>query len=314
MIAFLTLLYVGVLAVLVRIRLLPNSAATWLSTIAWVVLLLVVFIIPMQWGAPAGPARILTYSVPIVPNVGGPVTSVPVEANTPLNKGDVLFEIDDTLYQSRLEAIEARLEFQELRLEQFSQLETRQAGTRFQVEETQAGVEQLRAEQAAAEWELAETVVRAPSDGYVTYLALRPGQRVTNLPAAPAMVFVDTERKFIGVQIQQIFLRYIKPDQPVEIAFKTLPGKLFTGRVASVIEVTSQAQAVASGTLPRATAVQAEPFFVRVELEDDPLLDMLPPGSAGTCAIYTEASLVTHIIRKITMRMEAITNYVNPFL
>lgn len=314
MIAFLTLAYVGALALLVRVKLLPNTAATWLSTIAWVLFLLTVFIVPMQWGAPAGQARILTHSVPIVPNVAGPVTSVPVHANTPLKKGDVLFEIDRTLYRAKLEAIKARLEFQELRLAQFSQLEVRQAGSRFQVEETRAGVEQLRAELATAEWELAETVVRAPSDGYVTYLALRPGQRVTNLPVAPAMIFIDTERKFIGVQVHQIFLRHIRPGQPVEIAFKTVPGRLFTGKVVSVIQVTTQAQAVAGGTLPSAVEVQPEPFYVRVELDGDPQLDQLPPGSVGTCAIYTDASALTHVIRKITLRIEAITNYVNPFL
>ena len=73
MIAFLTLIYVAVLAVLVWLKVLPNKAMTWLSTLVWMLLLFVVLFIPMQWGAPAGPARILTYSVQVIPNVAGEV-------------------------------------------------------------------------------------------------------------------------------------------------------------------------------------------------------------------------------------------------
>ncbi len=67
MIAFLTLVYLGLLGILVALRILPNRPATWASTIAWVILLFVVLFIPMQWGAPSGPARIITFSVEIVP-------------------------------------------------------------------------------------------------------------------------------------------------------------------------------------------------------------------------------------------------------
>jgi RND family efflux transporter MFP subunit len=314
MIAFLTLLYAAVLFVLIRLKILPNSPATWLSIIGWVLLLFLVLFIPMQWGAPSGPARIMTHSIQIVPNVNGVVTSVPIAANTPLKKGNTLFEIDETIYRSQVESIRAQLDFQEKRLEQFSTLARRDAGTRFQVEETEAKVSQLRAELAAAEWNLEETVVRAPSDGFVTYLALRPGQRVTNLPLAPVITFIDTERLLVAAQINQIHLRYVEVGQPVEIAFKVRPGRIFHGKVDAVLEATAGSQALAGGTIPQATDVQAEPFFVRIDLDNDPELKSLPPGAAGTASIYTQSVAATHIIRKVMLRMEAIMNYVNPML
>ena len=40
-------------------------------------------------------------------------------------------------------------------------------------------VVRLRAELGNAQWELEQTTVRAPTDGYVTNLALRKGARVT---------------------------------------------------------------------------------------------------------------------------------------
>ena len=314
MIAFLTLLYAGILFVLTRLKILPNSPATWLSIVGWVLLLFLVLFIPMQWGAPSGPARVMTFSLQIIPNVNGVVTNVPVVANTPLKKGDTLFEIDDAVYRAQVDATKAQLDFQEKRLEQFSTLASRDAGTRFQVEETEALVNQFRAELAAAEWNLEETVVRAPSDGFVTFLALRPGQRVTSLPLAPVMTYIDTERKIVAAQINQIHLRYVEVGQPVEIAFKVRPGRIFTGKVFAILEATAASQALAGGTIPQATAVQAEPFFVRIELDENLELASLPPGAAGTASIYTPSMAATHIIRKVMIRMEAIMNYVNPIL
>lgn len=51
MIAFLTLCYVGVLAVLVTLRLLPNKPIVWMSTLVWSLLLFVVLFVPVR---PAG--------------------------------------------------------------------------------------------------------------------------------------------------------------------------------------------------------------------------------------------------------------------
>jgi RND family efflux transporter MFP subunit len=314
MIAFLTLCYVGLLAVLVWLKILPNKLWTWLSAVAWVVLLFVVLFIPMQWGAPAGSARILTYTVQIIPNVAGPVLEVPVEANRPIKKGDVLFTIDPTTYEAALEATQAQLDFQEVRLQQYEKLASTAAGTRFQVEETAALVKQLTAELEGAEWNLNETTVRAPTDGYVTYLALRPGQRVVTLPFQPAMTFVDTSREIVGVQIQQIHQRYIKRGQEVEMAFKTQPGRIYTGKVKAIIQVTHESQAVISGTVPTAQPIQAEPFFVRVQLDDREAAKDLPAGTAGTAAIYTKSAAMTHIIRKVMIRMESYMNYIIPWL
>jgi len=314
MIAFLTLCYVGLLAVLVWLKILPNNLWTWLSAVAWVVLLFVVLFIPMQWGAPAGSARILTYTVQIIPNVAGPVLEVPVEANRPIKKGDVLFTIDPTTYEAALEATQAQLDFQEVRLQQYEKLASTAAGTRFQVEETAALVKQLTAELQGAEWNLNETTVRAPADGYVTYLALRPGQRVVTFPLQPAMTFVDTSRKIVGMQIQQIHQRYIKRGQEVEMAFKTQPGRIYTGKVKAIIQVTHESQAVISGTVPTAQPIQAEPFFVRVQLDDREAAKDLPAGTAGTAAIYTKSAAMTHIIRKVMIRMESYMNYIIPWL
>ena len=73
MIVFMTLCYVLLLLLLTKLKVVPNSKATWLTLIPYELVLLIGFFIPMQWGAPAGSAVVLTYSVPITPNVTGEV-------------------------------------------------------------------------------------------------------------------------------------------------------------------------------------------------------------------------------------------------
>ena len=53
--------------------------------------------------------RVVKYVVPIVSQVRGRVIEVPVENNRPVKKGDVLFRIDPTPYESEVQSLEAQL-------------------------------------------------------------------------------------------------------------------------------------------------------------------------------------------------------------
>ena len=52
--------------------------------------------------------RVINYVVQVIPRTMGRVTSVPVEPNRPVKKGDVLFTVDPTPYQQDLLALEAQ--------------------------------------------------------------------------------------------------------------------------------------------------------------------------------------------------------------
>ena len=117
------------------------------------------------------------------------LTSAVATANVPLKAGDVLFRIDPTPYSAQVKAIEAQLKLSATRLAQMTQLFERDSGRGFDVEQRQSEVDQLKAQLEGAQWNLDKTTVRAPTDGYVTNLALRKGARVANLPLSPVMAF-----------------------------------------------------------------------------------------------------------------------------
>ena len=312
MILFLVLIYVGLLFLLMKTGKVPNSKTVWLTVIPYVVLLLLVLFIPMQWGAPAGKASVLTYSVAIVPNVAGEVIEVPVQPNVPLKKDDVLFRIDPTPYQAVLDGLKAQLRLAETRFEQSRQLVAQDAGTVYELQSYQAQIDGLNAQIDAAEFNLRETTVRAPADGYVTNLALRPGARVATLPLSPAMAFIDTSETGVAVQIHQIYTRYIEPGQPAEVTFKTIPGKVFPATVVYLVPATAQGQAPVSGMAMQSISTAPGPFFVRLKLDNPELEASLMPGAVADVAIYTPHTKAAHLIRRVMIRMTAILNYVNP--
>jgi multidrug resistance efflux pump len=305
--------YLVILFILVKTKIVPFNLFWKCSPLIVLLLLMFGLFIPMGWGAPQGPAMVVRNSVQIVPNVAGEVTDVPVVANKPLKAGDVLFKIDPVPYQAQVDSIGAQLKFEELRLSQMTQLELSDSGRAFDVQQRQAEVDKLKGQLRGANYNLEQTVVQAPSDGYVTNLGLMKGARVANLPLSPVMAFIDTSQTIVGVEIHQIYTRYIEVGQDVEVTFKVFPGQVYKGKVESVLEATAAGQVVASGAAVTPRQVAAAPLVVRIKLDDAKLVASVPAGAAGDAAIYTEHIKPSHIIRKVILRQIAIVNYVNPF-
>lgn len=302
--------YIALLALFIWLGLVPFNAFWKISPVLVLLILLIGLFIPMNWGAPQGPILVVRPSVAITPNVAGEVLEVPVQPNTPLKAGDVLFRIDPVPHESQVRALNVQLKLAGQRLGEMTQLHSRDAGRAFDVEQRQAEVDQLKAQLDGAKWDLDKTVVRAPGYGYVTNVALRKGARVGG---TPVMAFIDTSETLIGVEIAQIDARYIEPGQLVELTFKFMPGTIYTGRVDTVFQAIATGQVAVSGTAATSIAIESTPFVVRVRLDDANFASRLPAGSTGQAAIFTDHVKVAHVIRKVMLRQSAILNYVNLF-
>src|SRR5580698_9808652 len=313
MIVVLLNVYLVLLFLLVKLKIVRFNLFWKVSPAIVFLLLLIGLFIPMGWGAPQGSAVVVRNSVSIVPDVAGEVIEVPVTANAPLKSGDVLFRIDPTPYAAQVKAIEAQLKLSATRLAQMTQLFERDSGRGFDVEQRQSEVDQLSGQLEGAQWNLDKTIVRAPADGYVTNLALRKGARVANLPLSPVMAFIDTSDTIIGVEIAQNDARYIAPGQAVEVTFKFMPGHIYSGKVESVLQAIATGQLQTSGNAATPKPIQVAPFVVRVVLDDAAFARSLPAGSTGEAAVFTDHLKATHVVRKVLLRQMAILNYINPF-
>lgn len=316
MIVFLTLLYVGVLSLLVKLKIVPLNTFWKLSPILCMLLLFVVLFIPMQWGAPSGTAKIYKGVVEIIPNVSGQVTEIAAEPLKPMRQGDLLFRIDPLPFQAQVDRLEADLALARINLDRAEELVARQAGPEFERDKYRTQVASLEAQRKAAQWELDQTDVLAPADGYVVGLSLRPGQRVGNLPIRSWMAYADSGLNRLAVGIPQTRVRHVQKGQEAEVVLKQFPGKTFTGTVEGIVDVTSGAQLQPSGELPNAPTPNDPPlpFAVVLNLDDLPALsEEVSGGALGTAAIYTQSASATHIIRRVMLRMESWMNFLLPY-
>jgi multidrug resistance efflux pump len=176
-------------------------------------------------------------------------------------------------------------------------------------------VAQLRAQLATATLNLDWTSVRAPSDGYAVGLSLRRGQRVVNLPVRAWLTYVETSGNRLAVGIHQNSLRHVQPGQPAEVIFKLYPGRTFSAKVESIAHITPEGQLQASGLVPVAPNRQTQrlPYGVILALDDESIdATELPGGAIGSAAIYTDNAKLTHIIRRVELRIQSWLNYILP--
>ncbi|MEO0978455.1 MAG: efflux RND transporter periplasmic adaptor subunit [Pseudomonadota bacterium] len=176
-------------------------------------------------------------------------------------------------------------------------------------------VARLEAELRRAEFNLEETIVRAPSDGFVVSLTLQPGQRVANLPLRSWMAFVPFEQRRLVVAVPQSRLRFVRQGQDAEVTFAHFPGQVFEAVVEEVIPINAAAQVPPNGVLPSLAQLSGpnELMGVVLQLTDGAdLYSEIPAGAGGTAAIYTNSVQPTHIIRKVMIRMDAWLNYIIP--
>ena len=174
------------------------------------------------------------------------------------------------------------------------------------VADVKAQIERAKAQLADAEWRLEQTVYRAPSNGTVVALSLRPGAMAVPLPITPAMTFVEDEQWVMAI-FRQNEVRKIKPGQEAEIALKMYPGRIIKCKVDSIMWATAQGQ-LPIGTMNTGGGVAPVPpnsLAVRL-LKDKKDTDLfMASGAAGIGAVYTDSGTAIHILRKILIRVSA---------
>ena len=150
---------------------------------------------------------------------------------------------------------------------------TERPGRAFDVEQRQAEVDKLKGQLEGAKWNLEQTVVRAPADGYVTNLGLMQGARVRR--SSPVMAFIDTSETVVGVEIRRSIPATSSPAAGGRSHVQVFPGQVYTGKVEAVLQATSPGRP-ASGLAVTPRQVTAAPFVVRVKLDDPSSAASLP--------------------------------------
>jgi multidrug resistance efflux pump len=236
--------------------------------------------------------------------------------------------------------LKAQVEFNAKRLADIEQLAAEDANTQFQAQDRRNAYEtalaQLNAAKAAqhsaklamdseisgvnttvaqieaqlenAKWELSQTIVRAPAEGYVTLVTLSVGDRA--LQAQSVMSFiVENEITLIALFPQNGF-QTVKDGAPVDIVFDNIPGRIYHARIIGIPKGIGQGQVAVSGTLARTSAIGgATAFPAVISIPDEMGRDSLRLGMSGSATAFAPNAGVIGLLASILVWISSYTAY-----
>ena len=139
--------------IFIKLKLLPWTTPWKVAVAIFPVVAIAIMLLMLNIFAPTtGDVRVVKYVVPVVSQVRGRVTEVPVENNRPVTKGDVLFRIDPTPYEIEVRSLEAQLVAEEAKV---GADRTRLAEARAKLTDAQSTERQLQEQLNAAAGQVA---------------------------------------------------------------------------------------------------------------------------------------------------------------
>jgi HlyD family secretion protein len=235
--------------------------------------------------------------------VSGSIESLSADFNTPVRTGDVIAQIEPSLFKANVAEARASLKSAEAardkvavqvkearrNLERVASLEARKLvadsdvdAARFalEAEEVEYRVKVAAVAQAGAEldherFNLEHTTIRAPIDGVVISRNVDVGQTVAASLQAPTLFTIarDLARMQIETDVDESFIGMVRPGQPVSFTVFAYPQREFSGTLAQVrLEPKIEAGVVKYNCV--------------VHVDNDDLA--LKPGMTATVAIEVE--------------------------
>ena len=178
-----------------------------------------------------------------------------------------------------------------------------------EVGDEQAQVAQVLAQLESAQYDLAQTTVRAPGGGVVTMLALRPGMLATSQRTVATFVYTDT--LFVAALFPQKALENIEPGQTAKINFAALPGRIYEGTVVGPPIAIGEAQFFASGQLHWTQEWRTtRQYPVIITLPADFPEELRRLGLAASVRIHTDQAGVVGIVAMILQWIQTSLDYV----
>ncbi|KAA6051299.1 HlyD family secretion protein [Pantoea sp. Bo_7] len=199
--------------------------------------------------------------VDVTPEISGRITQLRVRDNQRVHKGDVLLELDAKPWQIAVASAEAQLAKAQSDLAKAQHEARRRAELpRNVISAEDRDIAQLTAEAAAAtekaaqatldqvRWNLQQTTLTAPTDGWITNLTLRPGNYAT--AGTPLFALVDSHSWYVVGYFEETKLRHIQPGAAARIALYS-DGTRLQGEVESIgSAIYDQSVATDSGLVP----------------------------------------------------------------
>jgi multidrug resistance efflux pump len=178
-------------------------------------------------------------------------------------------------------------------------------------------VANLAAQLELAQYYLDNTTLTAPEDGRIINLQVRPGMVSGIYRIGGIAALIAEADRYLLATFYQENLKYVRPGQPVEVAFDLYPGQIFSGKVDTIWRANGVGQYLPSDEIPKFQQTPRDvpqgQYAVKIIL-DDPDQSKFPIGAQGTAAIYVNGEHGAWAsLRKISIRAHSWFNWIYPF-
>lgn len=191
--------------------------------------------------------------VRIKPEIHGKLMAVNFEEGGFVQKGQVLFEIEDEKITSQYDARKAALQSARIRLENLRRNFNRVSSLRernlvsedqfdnakTELDAASSDVKRLEAELALAEKQVQDTIIHAPFDGYISRQLVDPGTFVT--AGEPLAVVYKIDLLQISFYIPAKYAPRVRPGQDIHASVAAYPDRRFRGKVDFISPTADQA-------------------------------------------------------------------------
>lgn len=245
--------------------------------------------------------KVRAEQVSITPQVSGSITELNIKDNQLVKAGDILFRINDTPYKIAVLNAQAQLARAQTDLSKANNEANRRRHlsknyisaedldtANINVKAMQASVNAAEAALQQAQWQLSQTQVKAPVDGWITNLSTRTGNYAT--AGQPLFALIDSHSFYVVGYFEETKLRHIREGAAAQIV---LYSGNFTlqGHVSSIgraiydqsVETDSGLVADIKPNVPWVRLAQRVP--VRIQFDSLPADVTLVSGTTCTVSI-----------------------------
>lgn len=211
-----------------------KSSKYWIIGIAVFCLLLIIllYLRHIKYYPSTDDAYIKAPIISIAPQVTGSVALVKVHDLQFVKKGEVLFELDQRPFQIAFDSAQANYTDVEKSSTRTKILVGRRLLSPATGDQAESNLKIAKSNLDQAKLNLEYAIVRAPEDGYIAKMELRPGTTVSAYQ--PVFFLVGSHHWWAEANFKETQLKRIKPGQKATVMVDAYPDHQFQGVVDNV--------------------------------------------------------------------------------
>lgn len=171
-------------------------------------------------------------TVTVSPEIAGRIVSVSAAQGDHVSKGDVLAELDTTIYRAQLAEADAKMQLWRANAERANSLMAKGAGTPKAVDEATSELGVAEAALNLAQANLAKTKITAPFGGTLGLRMVSVGEYMT--PGQAIFTLSRIDPLYVDFAVPQTELAALKQGTRIDIRTDAFPDERFAGQILAI--------------------------------------------------------------------------------